>query len=131
MSTAILVGYLTSSLLGIGILAWALTRLGHIGGPLDDAQARALATERGGRGEPLRLDHAWLFETETGILIVRAMGKRAVATTLNARDVQGAAARKDGLRLRLAHFDDPAVTLRTEDPERVLAWLAERGVLPR
>ena len=131
MSLTILLGYLASSLLGIGLLALALTRFGHVGGALDEGEARRLAAEEGGHGEPLRLAHAWLFEVEGGILIVRAMGKRAVATAIAAGDVRAAEAREDGLRLRLARFDAPTVVLRTDEPARVRAWLAERGVLPR
>ena len=127
----LVLAYLLASASGIGALAYALHRFGHAGGALDEAAARAVAAELGARGEPIRAENALLFDAEGGVVVVRQLGRHPVAARLTAADLRGAAVGEDRLALRTRAFDAPRVVLRTDDPEALRAWLAERGVLPR
>ena len=131
MSPAIL-GYLLVSLLGIGAVFLALRRFGHAGErEVSEAEASMLADERGVvSGAPRRAQNAWLFPAEGGLVVVRSLGRHPVGTFLRACDVRrvedgpGGA----GLRLRLRRFDEPSVTLRTDDPDALRRWLREQGI---
>ena len=127
----LVLAYLLGSASGIGALAYALHRFGHSGGALDEAAARAVAADLSARGEPVRAADALLFEAEGGVVIVRQLGRHPVAVRLAAADVRGAEVSEDRLTLRTRAFDAPSITLRTDEPEALRAWLAERGVLPR
>ena len=131
MSLVLVLAYLLASAFGIGALAYALHRFGHSGGALDEAAARAVAAELGARGRPRRAADALLFEAEGGVVVVRAMGRHLVGTRLTSADVRGAKVGEGRLTLRTRAFDAPGVTLRTDEPEALRAWLTERDVLPR
>ena len=121
-------------LAAIGGIFWLLRRLGHTDAALpapDDAAA--LVTEATGAppaGPPFRTENAVLFRTREGACIVRSHGSHTHLRSLMPGDLRRADAHGHKLRLRLRSFEEPVVTLRTDDPEALSRWLAEAGVVP-
>ncbi|MBB4659665.1 hypothetical protein [Parvularcula dongshanensis] len=121
-------------LAAIGGIGWLLKRLGHAEAalPTRDAAA-ALVKEATGappQGPPFETENAVLFRTREGACIVRSHGSHTHLRNLVPGDLRRADAQDHKLRLRLRSFEEPVVTLRTEDPEALSRWLAEAGVVP-
>ncbi len=132
MSGIALLAYAFFVAAGIGGIAYLLHRTGHgRAAVLEEGEARRLLEERTGQpvtGPPFITETALLFALEGGVGVVRAQGRFPLVRIIGKEDVRDVQARAGGLRLRLSGFDDPALILRTQDPQALRDWLAAAGL---